>query len=116
MYGIIPALRAARGLILIVDIGTLPHRRTSQAMGVFALRFGFWQQGRDAQQSGATNDPVMSRARVLLQSTVEGKDGAISSCSQAATSNSDLTKAAWATMSSPPIRLTCPFLIIASVS
>ena len=62
MYGIIPALRAARGLILIVDIGALPHRRTSQVMGVFALRFGFWQQGRDAQQSGATNDPVMSRA------------------------------------------------------
>ena len=61
MYGIIPALRAARGLILIVDIGALPHRRTSQVMGVFALRFGFWQQGRDAQQSGATNDPVMSR-------------------------------------------------------
>ena len=53
---------------------------------------------------------------VLLQSSVEGKDGAISSCSQAAMSNSDLTKAAWATMSSPPTPLTCPFLIIASVS
>jgi hypothetical protein len=36
--------------------------------------------------------------------------------SQAAMSNSDLTKAAWATMSFPPIPFTYPFLIIAKVS
>ena len=36
--------------------------------------------------------------------------------SQAAMPNSDLTKAAWATMSFPPIPFTCPFLIIARVS
>src|ERR671920_713106 len=39
---------------------------------------------------------------VLLQSSVEGKEAAVSGCSQAAMSNSALTKAAWATMSSPP--------------
>ena len=53
---------------------------------------------------------------VLLQSSGEGKGAVNWSCSQAATSNSEFTKAAWATMSSPSIPFTCPFLIIAKVS
>jgi hypothetical protein len=53
---------------------------------------------------------------VLLQSSVEDKDVAASGCSQAAMPNSEFTKAAWATMSSPPTPFTCPFLIIAKAS
>jgi hypothetical protein len=49
---------------------------------------------------------------VLLQNSVESKDAVISSCSQAAMSNSEFTKADWATMSSSPILFTYPFLII----
>jgi hypothetical protein len=58
----------------------------------------------------------LAHHRVLLQSSGEGKGAVIWSCSQAATSNREFTKAAWATMSSPPIPFTCPFLIIARVS
>jgi transposase len=54
--------------------------------------------------------------RVLLQSS-DGDKAAVSlGHSQAAISNSEFTKAAWATMSSPPIPFTCPFLIIAKAS
>jgi len=51
-----------------------------------------------------------------LQSSGEGKDASVLGCSQAATPNSAFTKAAWTTMSSPPIPFTCPFLIIAKAS
>src|SRR3954470_15215944 len=47
---------------------------------------------------------------VLLQSSARDKATVSLGHSQAATSNSELTKAAWATMSFPPIPFTCPFL------
>jgi hypothetical protein len=53
---------------------------------------------------------------VLLQSFIEGKDGAVSAYSQAAMPNREFTKVAWATIASPAIPFTCPFLIIAKVS
>jgi hypothetical protein len=53
---------------------------------------------------------------VLLQSSGGDKAALSLGHPQAATSNSEFTKAAWATMSSPPIPFTCPFLIIAKVS
>lgn len=53
---------------------------------------------------------------VLLQSSDGDRIAAALRCSQAATSNSAFTKAAWTTMSSPAIASTCPFLIIAAVS
>ena len=53
---------------------------------------------------------------VLLQSSGGDKAALSLGHPQAATSNSEFTKAAWATMSSPPIPFTCPFLIIAKAS
>jgi hypothetical protein len=63
-------------------------------------------------------DATISQAcsRVLLQSSARDKATVSLGHSQAAMSNSEFTKAAWATMSFPPIPLTCPFLIIARVS
>ena len=53
---------------------------------------------------------------VLLQSSARDKATVSLGHSQAAMSNSELTKAPWATMSFLLIPFTCPFLIIASVS
>ena len=54
----------------------------------------------------------IAQLQVLLQSSARDKATVSLGHSQAAMSNSDLTKAAWATMSFPPIPFTCPFLII----
>jgi hypothetical protein len=67
---------------------------------------------------GAGNFPQYGKAKflVLLQNSARDKATVTLGHCQAAMSNSELTKAAWATMSLPSMPFTCPFLIIASVS
>jgi hypothetical protein len=104
----------------------MPWRAIGQLSGIsfgtlFSLfarwtRLGLWRMA-----CGDTPDPstvvIDSRSCSSAPSCFDrGVDGVTLGQCQAATSNSDLTKAAWATMSSPPIPFTCPFLIIARVS
>jgi hypothetical protein len=76
-------------------------------------------RGPTASTAPTASAATVARVRpekVLLQSS-DGDKAAVSlGHSQAAMSNSELTKAAWATMSCPPIPFTCPFLIIAKAS
>ena len=81
----------------------MTHDTTDPASGAWASMWFGWTFSKVA-------------SLVLLQSSFEGEDALVSVCSQAATSNSTFTKATGATMSSPPIPFTCPFLIIAKVS
>jgi hypothetical protein len=60
-------------------------------------------------------DIVVMRT-VLLQSSDQDRTAVDLGHPQATMSNSEFTKAAWVTMSSPRIAFTCPFLIIAKVS